>query len=93
MNHSCDANISFEVPNDDFGYLTIARKDIKAGEELTNNYNSFIYTVHNPFDCKCGDENCFGRITGIKYLSVEQQKAIDIDKELIIAHNLDYLKK
>ena len=93
MNHSCDANTSFEVPNDDFGYLTIARKDIKEGEELTNNYNTFIYTVHNPFDCKCGAENCFGIITWIRHLSVEQQKAIDIDKELIIAHNLDYLKK
>ncbi len=66
MNHSCDPNVLIK-------YETIARskfyaiKDIKKGEQLTYDYgvNALdqidveLWTV----DCKCGAENCRGKLS------------------------------
>ena len=64
QNHSCNANTSYD------GLNVIATREIKIGDELTLNYNSFLDTSMEPFMCKCGSENCIGLITGIKGNSV-----------------------
>ncbi len=60
MNHSCDANLwmSDEV-------TVVARRDIAAGEELTQDYA--LYTASPTWTlkpCRCGIPMCRHRITG-----------------------------
>jgi hypothetical protein len=41
FNHSCDANVSWEISNSTFGIMScVANRDIAAGEELTISYIS-----------------------------------------------------
>jgi SET domain-containing protein len=94
-NHSCDPNTNCVSTddNDPCPYECVALKDIKAGDELTANYNGFYYDVKDPFDCNCGSDKCYGRIAGFKNLTVEQQKELkdDIDKSFYKVYDLAYL--
>ena len=49
VNHSCDNNT--EVMNE----CDVALRDIKAGEEITANYNN---DGMSDFECKCGADKC-----------------------------------
>jgi len=56
-NHSCAPNL---VERDRTGY---ALADIKAGEEITIDYDQIAY-LEEPFTCHCGHPNCRGLIHG-----------------------------
>jgi uncharacterized protein len=59
INHSCDSNVKL------IGRLVlIARRDIKAGEELTLNYSA-VGAGSAPWsiDCKCGSNSCRSRVS------------------------------
>jgi len=58
QNHACDPNTAF------VGLNLVARRDIRAGEELTVDYATFYDRHMTPFECTCGSPNCRGRITG-----------------------------
>ena len=77
INHSCDANGYI-----DFNDLTFrAARDIKAGEELTFNYNTTEWDMENgedeAFTCRCGVSGCLKRIRGFRYLTAEQKKSFE----------------
>ncbi len=59
MNHSCDGNC--EAVNAEGEIWIVARKPIKAGEELTYDYG---YDMEHFLDhpCCCGAESCIGYI-------------------------------
>jgi len=59
FNHSCDPNCDAE--NTGGSILFHARRDIKAGEEITFNYG---YDLENyrEYPCRCGAANCVGYI-------------------------------
>jgi len=62
LNHSCDANCSAKIINI-HGHKHIiltANRYLKAGEELTYNYN-FDFEAEK-LDCYCGAPNCVGRL-------------------------------
>ena len=72
-NHSCDPSTSSE---NDYIYVdgkpmyqSVALRDIKAGEEVTEDYalNDW-YEDEDVFDCMCGSNNCRGLINGFKFL-------------------------
>lgn len=69
MNHSCDANIGFQG---DVVYM--AMKDIKAGEELFNDYGTFRGDYYVLEGCRCGSPLCRGRATGEDWKRPELQK-------------------
>ena len=96
-NHSCDPNTtSFSTDENDITrYNCVALKDINAGEQLTCNYNCFIFDSKDPFECECGAKKCCGRVRGLKNLSVDEQKEIIdlIFPALFKVHNLDPLNK
>jgi len=58
QNHSCDPNTEF------IGLNMVARRDIRAGEELTVDYATFYDSHMTPFDCDCGSPNCRGHVFG-----------------------------
>ena len=70
QNHSCDPNTSYE------GLNVVALRNISTGEELTLNYASFLDEHMEPFNCRCGVANCYGRITGIVNNSVTERESI-----------------
>lgn len=49
------------------GLDTVARRDVKKGEELTINYATFCVDCE-AFECCCGAAVCRKRVTGKEYL-------------------------
>lgn len=67
MNHSCSPNTRVE------GTALIALKDVKAGDELTFDYDANEYELAESFLCRCGSDCCRGWIRGYKHLSPDQK--------------------
>jgi len=62
QNHSCDPN-SYMVYRDDNYYELVASKDIKKGDEITSDYESFDDGLDcTSFTCACGSNKCRGII-------------------------------
>ena len=62
LNHSCDANCSAKIITvDNQKHIIIrAKKPIRAGEELTYNYNFDL--EEDKLSCFCGAKNCMGQL-------------------------------
>lgn len=58
-NHSCDPNLWWAAP-----YTLVARRDIAAGEELTNDYATSAGTDDFTMVCRCGASVCRDIVTG-----------------------------
>lgn len=72
MNHSCKANAYIE-----FSDLTIrAKYDIFPNEEVVINYCVTEDILAEPFECDCGNDNCYGKVRGFKYLTSFQRDNI-----------------
>lgn len=72
MNHSCDPTAFIQIirkENQDPFIQVIARRNIKAGDELTFDYASLEYEVTcSGKICKCNTPLCRGKIHGFKDL-------------------------
>jgi len=69
INHGCDPNC--EAVEEDGRMFIEAVRDIRAGEELTYDYNLVVderYTpaVKRQYACGCGARNCRGTMLGAK---------------------------
>lgn len=58
-NHGCDPTLWWAGP-----YELIARRDIAAGEELTNDYATSTADPAFRMPCACGSALCRGMVTG-----------------------------
>jgi SET domain-containing protein len=58
INHSCDPNC--EADEIKGRVWIIAARDIRAGEELTYDYNLYDGDLDDPSRCLCGASNCRG---------------------------------
>lgn len=67
QNHSCDPNTAYK------GLDVLAVRTIQKNEELTLNYAAFLGEDMEPFQCKCGSQNCTGYIKGTKNNSVSNR--------------------
>lgn len=65
MNHSCDGNMGIQ-DNDTGAYDLYALREIKEGEELLVDYESFEYEIKGFDHCMCGSEKCRGSVGGFK---------------------------
>ena len=59
LNHSCAPNCEAEL--DDGRIWIVAKRDIKAGEELTFNYG-YDLEDYRDHPCRCGVPECAGHI-------------------------------
>ncbi len=73
LNHSCAPNTYVDWK----GVFLRALRDIQPSEELTCNYLTTDWELHEKFVCTCGAPNCYGEVKGFKYLSPEQQRALE----------------
>ena len=72
LNHSCDANAYV-----DWTALCLrAKRGISAGEEITCNYFTTDYELHEKLRCTCSSKNCKGEIGGFKYLSDAEKEEL-----------------
>ncbi|HSS18456.1 MAG TPA: SET domain-containing protein-lysine N-methyltransferase [Pyrinomonadaceae bacterium] len=62
INHSCDPNAWLK------GLDLVARRKIKAGEEITIDYCTFYNERMDDFVCHCGTRQCRGIVRGSDYL-------------------------
>ena len=46
------------------------KEGLKVGEELTFFYPSTEWEMAQPFECRCGEKECCGRITGARDMDV-----------------------
>jgi uncharacterized protein len=60
INHSCDPNCDFEIEEDEIWIY--AKRDIKAGEELSYNYGFDFDEKYHENPCRCNSPNCVGYI-------------------------------
>lgn len=69
LNHSCDPNGSI------VGRTLVARRAIRAGEQVTFDYTTTEARMAEPFECRCGARACLGSVRGFLLLSPAQQLA------------------
>eukprot|EP00903_Cladosiphon_okamuranus_P010554 g9982.t1 len=86
MNHSCDPNCQLEVVypalatthvlEKDLPFLrvTVRATEIREDQLLTIDYNAMELDMSCPFDCRCGADNCRGRVVGFANLPRAAQK-------------------
>ncbi|WP_426510884.1 SET domain-containing protein [Dactylosporangium sp. McL0621] len=67
-NHACDPNLWWAGP-----YALVARRDVTAGEELTNDYATSTADPGFRMPCACGSRLCRGVVTGDDWRRPELQ--------------------
>ena len=82
LNHSCAPNAYVE-----WTPLRLrALRDIEAGEEITCNYLTTDWELHEPFVCRCGAPHCYGEIRGFAHLdSAARQRLMPFIPEFMRA--------
>ncbi|MFI5208068.1 MAG: SET domain-containing protein-lysine N-methyltransferase [Gemmatimonadales bacterium] len=78
-NHSCDPNTRL------VGRDLVAVRPVRAGDEITYNYNTSEWELAEPFECRCGSPDCERTIRGFKYLGAAERERI---KPLLTPHLL-----
>ncbi|CAE7215014.1 SET domain-containing protein [Pyrenophora teres f. teres] len=63
INHSCDANLAFELyrVGGEVRVLVTVKREVAAGEELTVNYGKDYWKGAGVGKCRCGEEGCIGK--------------------------------
>ena len=64
LNHSCAPNCDAELKDDRI--WVVARRKIRAGEELTFNYG-FDLVDYRQYPCRCGSPDCVGYIVAEEF--------------------------
>jgi len=74
--HSCEPNcyLDWSAGNPAIQFRTLHA--VHKGEVLFFNYNDSEWDMNSPFDCLCGSNNCFGRISGFKHLTAHQRSQV-----------------
>lgn len=76
VNHSCDPNTR-HVFNESGTFDFVARRSIRAGEQITHDTSAYEYEVeHFSQKCLCGSDNCRGEVRGWKDLTREERESI-----------------
>jgi len=70
LNHSCAPNAYVDWS----GVCLRALREIASGEEITCNYLTTDWELHEKFVCRCGARDCFGELRGLKYLTRDEQR-------------------
>lgn len=94
MNHSCDPNTvtrtkCYYILKQEVEYEIIALKDINKNEELTCDYDTFIWSDKMDSQCSCKSNNCRKNINGFMNLDndIKEHLYPITDPWLIDVHN------
>jgi len=70
LNHSCAPNTRLD------GRSLVALVDVKAGDEVTFDYDTTEWDMASPFPCTCGAPACRGLVRGYRHLTPEQREKL-----------------
>ncbi len=70
LNHSCEPSAFLR------GREVLARRRIKAWDEVTFDYNSTEWDMAEPFPCRCGSPRCRGMIRGWRHLDPADRRRL-----------------
>jgi hypothetical protein len=70
LNHACAPNTRIE------GRSLVAGKRIRAGEEITFDYETTEWDMAAPFPCGCAAATCRGLIRGFRHLTPAQRQRL-----------------
>jgi hypothetical protein len=70
MNHGCDPNILLR------GRGFVALRAIRAGEEVTFDYDTTEWDMASPFRCHCSSPCCRGTIRGYRHLTAAARRRL-----------------
>ena len=70
LNHSCEPNTRIT------GLRVVLLRPVRAGDELTFNYNSTEFDMASPFACHCGSRTCLGVIRGFVHLTADERAGL-----------------
>ena len=88
VNHDCEPNSTGLIQ---FDNLSIAMRDIKAGEEIVEDYSCY-FGHFETFDCRCSSSRCRGEISSKHAYQVDLR--IDLTEIAPVIRSLDqYLLK
>lgn len=73
LNHSCDPNCETDEINGEVWILAL--RNIKAGEELTYDYNLFDGEENDPATCHCKTKHCRGSLYSESELRKRRREA------------------
>lgn len=77
INHSCEPNsIACEERDDGGSFTTIATRALKRDEEITTDYDSFIYDYDGIPVCQCGSVMCRGASFGFRHIPRADKEAM-----------------
>lgn len=76
-NHSCDPTAKLQYSSEPWRLVVV--RDIKKGEDITFDYNTFEYKMAEEFNCACGAKCCRGKIQGFHYLSDNEKNELADD--------------
>jgi hypothetical protein len=76
INHSCDPNVFFDLHD----RVVLCLKEIHRGEAITFFYPSTEWSMEREFECRCGTQQCLGRIRGARYISKDVLKNYQLSK-------------
>ena len=68
VNHSCNPNAGLSGQT-----ALVALREIAAGEEICYDYAMTDGSPYDEFECRCGEANCRGRVTGNDWQSHDLQ--------------------
>ncbi|MFW9995217.1 MAG: SET domain-containing protein [Candidatus Odinarchaeota archaeon] len=88
VNHSCDPNAWIRGQ-----IVLVARRDIKAGEEVCFDYATTDGSPYDEFDCTCGATGCRGRVTGNDWQLPELQERYRGYFSFYLEQRIERLKK
>ncbi len=67
INHSCEPSAGIRLTS--AGYRLIAIRDIRAREEVTYDYSTYISNPRERLSCACGSARCRGDIGPFRELA------------------------
>ncbi len=70
LNHSCEPNGVLHER------LLIAPRAIRRGDEVTFDYETNEWDMHEPFACCCGAASCRGAVRGYRHLPPAARRAL-----------------
>lgn len=76
LNHSCTPNCDADLEDDRI--WIVAKRDIRAGEELTFNYR-FDLIDYRDQPCRCGSSDCVGFIVAEEFFEHVRKQNCRID--------------
>lgn len=74
-NHACAPSAYVDLADPSRPAIR-ALDSIPAGSEVTINYCASEDEMAEPFQCRCGAEECYGWVRGYAHLTVEQRRSL-----------------